>query len=145
EAFELGQKGTKASAWEQPSSNEGNGSVPTRPLTRKSPIITACKMRGVECALGPRRPMASSGVRQAKWFLAVVVLATALAVAAKGRAETPGGRAASVALLLSSQQDLRDWVLANHRDVSAASARVEQARADHGASRILLPNPVVDF
>jgi len=62
---------------------------------------------------------------------------------ARARAETP--QSAPVLQLLRNDAALRAWLVERNRQVGAASARVDQAYADLGASRLLAPNPSLDF
>ena len=83
----------------------------------------------------------------ASFGLATMMLATAgLLGTGEARAQpapAPAG-AAPVRHLLLDTRALGRWLLQHNREVAAAAARVEQARADVGGSR-LLPNPSLDF
>ena len=54
-------------------------------------------------------------------------------------------KAAPVGALLRDDAALLDWIDRRNGEVLAADARIAQASADVGTSRILLPNPAADF
>jgi outer membrane protein, heavy metal efflux system len=82
----------------------------------------------------------------ASFGLAILVLGGAGWVGLdEARAEpAPADTAAPVRQLLLDTRALGRWIVQHNREVAAALARVDQARADAGGSRLFL-NPALDF